>query len=221
MKKENKSKQVDLFKSRSDLKTKALTKKCEATIHLSFFSLCRWCRRRWTRPGRAGHASSWPTACPPSKTPTGSLSCRVELWSNRGHINSCWPRRESTTCWSPHKWATEGNERKGRGHREQYYNDCFGSLRLQRAGLNICALYHQLLASNFYSSTNSDWAIAVEQLRSGCTDLLLACLKMSPFGLQSLSCSSLGHVVWLCQDKSPFSQKPESKCTTVHLLSLL
>lgn len=62
-------------------------------------------------PARAGRASSWPTACPPSKTQTASLSSREEWWSNRGRINSCCLRRESTTCWSPNRWATGANKK--------------------------------------------------------------------------------------------------------------
>ena len=98
-------------------------------------ALSRWCKRHWTTPARAGRASSWPTACPPSKTPTASPSSREEWWSNRGRINSCWPRRESTTCWSPNRWATGANKRT-----ELFFS-------FQRDGLNTRAFHSQLSAS--------------------------------------------------------------------------
>lgn len=105
-------KQEDMNTSLADQKNKdSYHYHLDSQIHHHHSALSRWCKRRWTMPARAGRASSWPTACPPSKTQTASLSSREEWWSNRGRINSCCLRRESTTCWSPNRWATGANKK--------------------------------------------------------------------------------------------------------------
>uniref|UniRef100_A0A6I8NX08 ATP binding cassette subfamily B member 1 n=1 Tax=Ornithorhynchus anatinus TaxID=9258 RepID=A0A6I8NX08_ORNAN len=59
-----------------------------------------WSRTRWIEPERAAPAWSSLTACPPSRTPTGSWSFRTAGSKSRGRTRSCWPGGASTSAWS-------------------------------------------------------------------------------------------------------------------------
>ena len=61
---------------------------------------CRLFKRHWTRPGKVAHASSLLTACPPSPTPTKSVSLDTVWWQRRESIMSWWTSKASITNWT-------------------------------------------------------------------------------------------------------------------------
>uniref|UniRef100_F7E6I9 Phosphatidylcholine translocator ABCB4 n=1 Tax=Ornithorhynchus anatinus TaxID=9258 RepID=F7E6I9_ORNAN len=72
-----------------------------------------WCRTPWIEPERAAPAWSSLTACPPSRTPTGSRSFGTAGSKSRGPTRSCWPGGASTSAWStlgPGPGAFEGRD---------------------------------------------------------------------------------------------------------------
>lgn len=54
-------------------------------------------RRPWTALCAAGRASSSPTACPRSSTPTSFWSCATAASSSRASTATCWRKRASIT----------------------------------------------------------------------------------------------------------------------------
>lgn len=78
-----------------------MTVECVIVSVMCVFACDRLYKKPWTKPERAGPASSLPIVCPPFRTQTLSPSCLEALSLRKGRMTSSWPWREHTTSWLP------------------------------------------------------------------------------------------------------------------------